>query len=190
MKPRLNLATAPFQNTRRFFSAALAVGLPALVLGGLLAGATYRDWRATRERRAEVSSLEAELSDFRHERADLERFFSSPETRLVTDRAAFLNGLIDQRSFPWTKMFMDLERLPPQGVRVVSLAPHLNGGHVELKMVISALSDKSKLEFLKTLEESPEFSHLLVVSESRSSAAEEAGRVQVELVTRYSGEEQ
>ncbi len=188
MRPRLNLATAPLENQRRFLAAALAIGLPALMLFAFLGVAVASDWRATRARRAEIARLETDIKHFQKERAALSKFFESPETRRVMERAAFLNALIDQRSFPWTKIFIDLERELPIGVRVVSLAPHMVSGHVELKMVVGAQNDKGKLEFLKTLESSPEFTKLLVVSEQRPAHSEEGDQVLVELVAQYKAE--
>jgi Tfp pilus assembly protein PilN len=190
MKPRLNLATAPLENQRRFWTVALGVGLPALVIFAVLAAATYRDWRSTRERRAEVARLESELRDFQRRRTDLEKYFAKPETRQVMERASFLNGLIEQRSFPWTKMFMDLEHELPEGVHVVSLSPRMQAGGVEVHMVVGAASDRGKLEFLRTLENSSEFTNLVVVSESRPSRQEDAtDTVKVELVAQYAASE-
>jgi Tfp pilus assembly protein PilN len=190
MRPRLNLATAPLENQRRFLAAALAVGLPALVLFVVLGARVVAEWRATGERRAEISRLEGDIQRYKQQRSELVQFFESPDTRRVMERAAFLNGMIDQRSFPWTKIFLDLERELPIGVRIVSLAPHLISGHVELKMVVGAQSDKGKLEFLKTLESSPEFSKLLVVSEQHPTRSEEGDQVLLELVAQYKTEKQ
>lgn len=191
MKPRLNLATAPLENQRRFLAVAFGVGLPALVIFGLLTGAAYRDWRSTRERRTEVARLESDLRDFQNRRADLEKSFATPESKRVMERAAFLNGLIEQRSFPWTRMFQDLERELPTGVHVVSLAPRMQGGVVEVHMVVGAANDRGKLEFLRTLENSSEFTSLVVVSESRPSQQEDpTDTVKVELVAQYSAAEE
>jgi Tfp pilus assembly protein PilN len=191
MKPRLNLATAPLENQRRFLAVAFGVGLPALLIFAVLAGAAYSDWRSTRERRAEVARLESELRDFERRRADLENSFAKPETKQVMERAAFLNGLIEQRSFPWTKMFIDLERELPAGVHVVSLSPRMQAGGVEVHMVVAAASDRGKLEFLRTLESSSEFTDLVVVSETRPSRQEDTtDTVKVELVAQYSAAEE
>ena len=190
MRPRLNLATAPLENRRRFFAIAVGAGLPALVIFGILAGAAYGDWRSTRERRAEVARLHADLSKYQTRRAELEKSFVAPETKRVLERAEFLNGLIEQRSFPWTKMFTDLERELPAGVHVVSLSPRMQSGAVEVRMVVGAASDKGKLEFLRTLENSSQFSRLLVVSETRPARQQEpADEVQLELVARYAASE-
>lgn len=191
MKPRLNLATAPLENQRRFFAVAIGVGLPALVIFAALAVAAYNDWRSTGERRAEVARLDAGLRDYQRRRADLEKSLAAPETKRVMERAAFLNGLIEQRSFPWTKMFTDLERELPTGVHVVSLSPRLQAGGVEVRMIVAAANDRGKLEFLRTLENSSEFTRLVVVSESRPTRQEDAAdAVQVELVAQYAAAEE
>jgi Tfp pilus assembly protein PilN len=126
-----------------------------------------RDRAATSERRVEVERLRADMAGLRAQRAELEKFFSDPSTRLVTQQAAFLNGIIDERSFPWTQFFLDLEHRLPAGVRILALSPSLSGDQLRVKMRVGALSDKSKLDFLKALEEAGEFSGLVLVSEAR-----------------------
>jgi len=185
MKVRLNLATSPLENNRRFILGAVLAGTIALVALALLSWDTYRGWRANRELRAELSLRESEIREFREQRRELEAFFKSPETRMVMERAAFLNALIGQRSFPWTRIFMDLERRLPEGVRVVSISPRMEEGRVELKLVVGATSDETKLKFLKTLEASREFSRIQVVTETRPERAGETDRVVLELVAWY-----
>jgi Tfp pilus assembly protein PilN len=185
IRTRLNLASSPLESHRRFFAAALAVGIPALILCAVLCVNVVRDRAATSERRVEIEHLRADLADLRSRRADLERFFSDPATRLVTQRAAFLNGIIDERSFPWTQFFLDLEHRLPGGVRILTISPSLAGDHVQVKMRVGALSDKSKLAFLKALEDAPEFSALELVSESRPAKGEDADVALLDLVADY-----
>jgi Tfp pilus assembly protein PilN len=185
MKVRLNLATSPLENNRRFLLGTVLLGGAALVAFGFLSTSFFRAWNANRALRNEVSSLDRDLRNFRDQRAALDSFFQQPDTKRIMDRAAFLNGLIDQRTFPWTRMFTDLERLLPEGVRVVSIAPRLAGARVEIKFTIGAQNDEVKLKFLETLEKAPEFERLQVVSESRPTRFEEGDRVLVELAAVY-----
>jgi Tfp pilus assembly protein PilN len=173
MRARLNLASDPLGNTRRFFAVAVAVGLPAMVLFGMLCRKVVNDRSASGVRREEVTRIEKEMAGYRAQRKDLDEFFSDPGTRAVTQRAAFLNTLIDERSFPWTQFFLDLEHRLPGGVRVISLSPNLSADRVQVRMRVGAVSDKSKLEFLKALETSPEFSAIEVVSETRPGKSNE-----------------
>ncbi len=77
-------------------------------------------------------------------------------------RAAFINGMIDASSFNWTQMFMDLERILPGGVHVVSIEPKQVRGNVEVKLTVGAASDEAELKFLRALEGSKEFTQVRV----------------------------
>jgi len=62
------------------------------------------------------------------------------------DRADFINAILDARSFNWTLMFMDLERILPGGVRVISIEPKQVAGHVELKLTVGASRRRNRIE--------------------------------------------
>ncbi len=113
-------------------------------------------------------------------------FFENAQTVKRRQRAAYLNSLIQQRAFPWIKIFMDLEQILPEGVRVVSIEPKLEGDNVQLQVLVGALSDESKLKFLKALESSPEFSHIELLSETRPNRPEQTDRVMLALQAQYS----
>lgn len=184
MKVRLNLATAPLENHRRFLLGASLGGGVALVLLLVLSVQAYRNWRSSSELRAETARLQSELVKFREERRLLEDFFNTPDARRIRDRADFLNGLIQQRSFPWTKIFENLEEKLPAGVRVVSISPKMDKGRVEVKLAVGARSDENKIRFLEALEQSEEFSRVQVVSENRPLRTEEDA-VLLEVVAWY-----
>jgi Tfp pilus assembly protein PilN len=185
MKVRLNLATTPLENHRPFLVAAVLVGVMSLTALVWLGRQSYRDWRESRELRAERSDLEAKLNTLQQQRRELEQFFNRPETRRITEQAAYLNTLIAQRSFSWTQLFMDLERLLPAGVRVISIAPQLVEGRVEVRLVIGATSDEAKLKFLQTLDEANEFERYHLLTETRPRSGRDTDQVQVELVAWY-----
>lgn len=185
MKVRLNLATAPLETHRRFAAGAALVGSVAIFALVWLSWHAYKVRRADSELRVERAKLEQRMDTLRRERRELEQFFNRPDVLRVRDRAGFFNGLIEQRSFPWTKIFMDLERILPAGVRVVSIGPKMNAGRVEVKLVIGATSDEAKLNFLRALETSKEFSRIQLMSETRPTQPEQAGQVVLELVAWY-----
>jgi Tfp pilus assembly protein PilN len=187
MKIRLNVATRPLQGHRRFVAEAAVAG--ALGLGALLvlSVGVYHTWRQNRGERAQISHYQAHLRQLHAERVQLAAFFQSPKTKTVMDRAAFLNSLIDQRSFPWTKIFTDLEKVLPAGVRVVSIAPKMQNGQVDVKLVVGAMSDKSKIAFLQALQSSSAFSQIRVNAETRASQTTGTDVVEVELEALYSG---
>ena len=189
MKVRLNLATSPLENNRRFLLGSALLGAVALVALAVLSTSAYGNWNANRNVRNEMADLNRKMRDFREERKELEDFFKQPDTMRIMDRAAFLNALIEQRSFPWTKMFTDLERMIPTGVRVVSISPRMTGGRVEVRLNIGAQTDEGKLQLIEALEKSSEFERIQVLSETRPSRPEESDRVLLELVAFYTATE-
>lgn len=167
MKLRLNLATSPLENNRRFLAGSSVLGVLALVLLIVLSLHDYRSWRANQALRAQIAESEGKIRDLEHRRQQLSVYFKNQQTNEDVQRAVFLNSLIEQRSFPWTKIFMDLEQTLPPGVRVVSISPRLENGKVELQLVVGAMTDESKLKFLRSLEDSGVFSGIQVRQEVR-----------------------
>jgi len=185
MRVRLNLATSPLENNRRFLLGWSTLGLLAFVLLAIFGFRAYRDWSADRALRRDISRLNSEMNQLRDRRRELEDFFNRPDNLRLRDRAAFLNALIEQRSFPWTKIFLDLEEILPDGVRVISISPKMVAGRVEVKLTIGANSDEAKLKFLQVLESTKAFSRVQLLSESRPTRQGEADQVQIELLTWY-----
>ncbi len=186
MKVRLNLATSSLESNRRITVAAATVGSLGLIAMVLLSWHVYSVVRANRVSRAEEAQLQADMARLRTQRAQLEEFFNRPDNVQRRDRAAFLNSLIAERAFPWTQIFMDLERSLPEGVRVITIEPKLSADHLELRLSIGAASDDGKLKFLKALEESSAFSQIEVLNESRSARPGDTDRVLLALQARYS----
>src|SRR5712692_9246527 len=123
MKGRLNLATTPLESKRRFTVSTSLIGTLAILGFFLLSWNAYRVWRADKVSRTRQAALESQIASLQQQRQGLAAFFDQPETVKRRQRAAYLNALIQQRAFPWIKIFMDLESILPEGVRVVSIEP-------------------------------------------------------------------
>src|SRR5579862_1916825 len=186
MKLRLNLSTAPRANNRPFLAAAGAIGAVAAIAFVILFHAAYADWRASRALRTDISRLESEIRADQATRQSLDTFFHSPDQKQILDRSNFLNSLIGQRSFPWTKIFMDLEQTLPPGVRVTKISPKLVNGRAMVELTVGAQSDEGKIKFLQTLEKSKAFSDIRVKSDRSSDQPGDPDRVTVDLTAWYS----
>jgi hypothetical protein len=171
MKLRLNLATKPLENKRPFLALTGTLGALGILLLLLLSHGAFKSWRANRDLRLEIAHRESEIQNYKQKQAALQDYFRSPQVQQVLDRAAFLNSLIGERSFPWTKIFMDLEKILPAGVRVVNIAPTLRNGKAVVQITVGAATDESKIKFLEELEKSPAFSNVQVQEERHSEPA-------------------
>jgi len=186
MKLRLNLATSPQANHRPFLAFVGVAGTLAIVALALLSQAAYRSWHANRELRADTARWQTQIRDDSRKQQELDSYFRTPSAQQVLDRSAFLNSLIDARSFPWTKIFMDLEQTIPPGVRVVSISPRLVDGRAELTLEVGAATDESKIQFLQAIEKARMFSGLVVKDERRSDEAGSSDKVVLHLTVWYS----
>ena len=186
MKLRLNLATHALQNNRPFLVGAGLTGTLGVVALVMLSHAAYINWNMNRDLRQKISAAESQIRDSERQQHELAVLFQTPNSRQILDRSAFLNGLIQQRSFPWTKIFMDLEDTLPAGVRGITIAPRLENGRVAVKLVIGAVNDDGKVKFLRALENSKQFSGVRVYGEKRVDDRQgQADRVMLEIEAWY-----
>jgi Tfp pilus assembly protein PilN len=185
MKLHLNLATAPPPNKRPFLAGAAVVGTIGLLALVLLANAAYRSWQASRQLHADIARWQEEIRRGEQRQAELQAYFHSPAAKQILDRSAFLNSLIDERSFPWTKVFADLEQTIPPGVRVVNISPRLIEGRAEVTLQVGATTDESKIAFLEAIEKSKAFSGMVVNDERRSDQAGGPDRIVLDLTVWY-----
>jgi type IV pilus assembly protein PilN len=162
MRVRLNLATKPLESHRRFLVGFSLTVFAAAIVFVALSRHVYVARKADAEFRTRMDKTRQEMGRYEAQRADLERYFAQKEIASLHDRAAFINGIIDLRSFNWTQMFMDLERILPAGVRVISIEPKQAAGHVEVKLTVGTTGDEAQQEFLHALERSKEFSEVQV----------------------------
>ncbi len=182
---RLNLATKPLETHRKFLAGA---GLIAFIATGALIPLSwyvYRVRQSDAQMRQAAEKTRQELLLYQQQRSQLEQFFNRRENAQLSERAAFLNSILDARSFNWTQMFMDLEKIMPPGVRVVSIDPVQKNSRIEVKLSVGAVSDEAELKFLRSLEESRVFTHVTLASERAAAQAASVDRVILELTVTY-----
>ena len=185
MQARLNLATKPMETHRRFLAGSGFLGALALVVFLALGRHVYLARKANAEMRAKTASILRQVDEIEMQRNSLEQFFSLEENAKLHDRAAFINSLMDARSFNWTRMFMDLEETLPAGVRVVSIEPKQEKGRVEVKLTVGATTNDAKLKFLQALEESKTFTDIQVVAVRAGTPTSNGDPILVELTAQY-----
>lgn len=182
----VNLATEPFETHRRFRVFSTILGVVAVLAFAALAWRVYVLWKAETAFRAESASVSKEMQALTTQREQLDHFFAEPENAKLNDRASFVNTIIDARSFNWTHMFMDLEKILPIGVHVISIEPKQVNGQASVKLTIGAASDEAKQTFLHALEQSDVFSHLQIMNVRPPSQQTPGDQEELELTVIYS----
>jgi type IV pilus assembly protein PilN len=185
MRVRLNLATKPLETHRKFIAGSGLLGVVAAIVFLTLGWHVYLARKANAEMRAKSAKIQQQVEELVRQRSALQHFFDLEENRNLHDRAAYINSLIDARSFNWTLMFMDLEKVLPAGVRVVSIEPKQDKGRIEVKFIIGAASDEAKLKFLKALEDSKTFTRIELLAEHHPAGGASMDQIVVELSAEY-----
>ena len=186
MKLQLNLATSPQPNNRPFLAYSALLGIVGVIAFALLSVASYHSWRANRALHADMARWSDMIEQDQRRQQALAAEFRTPADQQILGRSAFLNSLIDERTFPWTKLFTDLEQTLPPGVRVVSISPKLENGRAEITLDVGSLTDEAKIQFLEAVEKSKTFSGLVVKSERRPNEAGSSDRTVMSLTVWYS----
>ena len=157
MRISVNLATKPFVELRPLFARLrLAMGvLLALAIGlGLWLHVLQGKAAASQ---AKMNELVAKTKGYQQELRLNEARMRQPQNKSVLDRAQFLNAVFGEKSFSWTAVMMDLEKVLPTGVQVTSIEPVISKeGDVSIRLRVSGDRDRAVL-LLRNLETSQRF---------------------------------
>jgi type IV pilus assembly protein PilN len=175
MKVRLNVATNPLQTHRKFLAGAGLIGVIAGIVFLALGWHVYSVRKSNEATRARAAAVRQEMLGLMGKRDELEAFFKEERNARLNQRSTFLNSLINEESLNWTQMFMDLEKILPNGVRLMSIEPAHEKGQVLVKLQIGAISDEAKLKFIRALETSTAFKDVRVDHESFSDPQDGTG---------------
>jgi len=186
MKVRLNVATNPLQTHRKFLAVSGLIGAIAAILCLALGWHVYSVRKSNEALRTRAEAVRQEMVGLMRQRDQLETFFREERNARLNQRSTFLNSLIDEESLNWTQMFMDLEKILPTGVRLVSIEPAHEKGQVLVKLQVGAINDEAKLNFLRAMENSPAFKEVRVEHDVYSDPKDgEMDRLHVQLTAVY-----
>ncbi|MDE3105759.1 MAG: PilN domain-containing protein [Acidobacteriota bacterium] len=174
MRISINLATRPFVELGPLLLR-LRLALAGLALLAMALGITMLrlDAKAAASQE-EMRSLQLRTQQFQQERQRNEARLRLPQNSGVLQRSEFLNDLFARKSFSWTAVMMDLEKVLPAGVQVTALEPVIaKDGSVTIRLRVSGDRDKA-VELVRNLENSQRFVQPRLSNES--AQAQESGR--------------
>jgi type IV pilus assembly protein PilN len=186
MRIDINLATQPYEDSRRFWtywgSGLGVLGLITLVLGYLAIAGFIQ---ASHER-AKIAGLQREIAAYDQEKAAAQAMLSLPENRIVRDQSRFLNDLFQRKSFSWTKVFEDLEQVMPAHLHVVSIQPDMSkDNNLEIKLVVAGESREQALDLVRKMEGSQRFKETHIDTERSEVQPTSGDHVLFDLSAQY-----
>ena len=187
MRIDINLATQPYEDSRRFWTY-WGTGLALLALVTLLLGymAVSGFIQASRER-TRIAGLQKEIDAYDQEKSRAETMLNLPENRVVRDRSRFLNDLFQRKAFSWTRVFEDLERVMPAHLHVVSIRPDMSkDNNLEIKLVVAGESREQADDLVRKMESSKRFKQTRIDSEKfETTPGPGSDRVQFDINALY-----
>jgi type IV pilus assembly protein PilN len=169
MRISVNLATRPFVELRPFFlRLRLLMGLLVVVGASAVIGAHLLQVQVD-QAQAQMDVYSTRTLAAQQEKQANERRMRQPMNAEVLDRAHFLNTLFLRKSFSWTAVMMDLERVLPIGVQVTSIEPQISSdGDVVIRLRVSGDRDRT-VQLVRNLEGSRRFLHPRLTGESQQA---------------------
>jgi type IV pilus assembly protein PilN len=186
MRIGINLASRPYQDEGRFYRLwGTALGVMVLFTAFMIAMSvrhyqnSSKDWVSARQ-------AEAKLAALKKEAAQAEQILGQPENRGTRDRSQFLNTAILRKSFSWTRLMEDMERVMPPGLRVSSIAPVVDQhNHFLLKVQVQGETRDGAVQLLRNMEKSQHFRSPELHTETHGQYRGLEGGVTSEIVTSY-----
>ena len=157
MQISLNLATRPFVELRPLFARLRLIAAALLLLAVIFGVALHFLNAKARQAEAQMSVLKAKTLGFQNVRQQNEARMRQPQNMAVLERSRFLNEVFAKKSFSWTAVMMDLERVLPAGVQVTSIEPATTkSGDVNIRLRVSGERERA-VELIRNLERSQRF---------------------------------
>lgn len=179
----INLASRPFRN-----DTPVMVGLVLLVTVtlGLTAYNSYTYMTAdSRLERLDqqLTDHQAKMRQFQAEAKRLREELQNVDMATLEPQAQFVNGVLRERNFSWTRLFNAFEEVLPWNVRLLSVRPAFEGADVKIEIDGVAMDHEAYLGLQTALHRSPFFDK--VVPGGFEAEAGNASRVFFNMSFRY-----
>jgi type IV pilus assembly protein PilN len=169
MRITLNLASHPYVELRPLYQRLRVVALLLLVTGAMFWWVLRSQQHKAAEAHARASTIESAITQTRNERQGAEASMRQPKNAAVLAQAQFLNNLFLHKSFSWTAVMMDLERVLPPGVQVLNIDPVVaKDGSVTIHMRVAGPRERA-VSLVRNLEHSHRFRTPRIVGETAQS---------------------
>ena len=187
IKININLSSRPFVNNRKFFliTASLLTLLSCVSYWNI-----YR-YKSVHSNRGQVKRLltqsQVQIEKLEKDQQEIMACLQKPETGEFLDLVDYINRLIQQRTFSWTRLLNDLETLIPSNLQIISIRPQITGNEIGIEIIASGRSSHDYIEFISNLESSGKFYNVNPIYEDISKSPGLVGRL-INVSVRYKGQ--
>lgn len=172
MRVEINLATQPYEDARRFWfrwgGALVALGIVTLGLVYF----TLLGWVTAAKDKGLIGQNMHQIADRDGEKSAAQALMNLSQNSVTRDRSQLLNGLFYRKSFSWTQVFEELERVMPPRLHVVSIQPEFApDNELAIKLVVAGDSRDRALDLVRKMEESQHFQQTQIEQETAETGS-------------------
>jgi Tfp pilus assembly protein PilN len=184
----LNLSTRPFP-AYQLKTILLAVALVALAGVSVWQAFGYLNYSALAAGiRDDARNSQVQSEALGRRLAEIDAKLSTPEATQKLKEIEFLNRIILQKSFAWTRIFANLEQIMPDGVQLINIRPEFSPAGVDLRIDVRGRGMTDITQMLEALQSSPAFSRVEVFTEKNRESAPSNNAVEVMFKATYHAE--
>ena len=182
MRFNINLASQPYQDSRRFY----LTWVPLLILLAIAAVVSsvsaYHHFVDSRSVQRQLTEKEQQMAQLDKELADARVTLDLPQNSGTRDQAQFINELFARKAFSWTRVLQDLEGVMPNGVQVLSIKPEVTSdGQLHFTLTVAADRREDAIELTRRMEGSPRFIDPTIANEHAQKDSKD-NRLKVDIV--------
>ncbi len=183
----INLASKPYVDVRSILLRWGGWVLLLAVCTAALVAVAFSNWRQTRTVSAKVAMVQSEINALDAQRREAQQVLDAPDNSRVVERSKFYNGMIARKTFSWTRVFMQMEKIMPAHLHIASIAPELHpaDNSVTVHLTVAGTSRDAAVELVKRLEQSPAFRDARIVEESEVKDKDSEDSVRFQLTATY-----
>ena len=187
IKININLSTRPFVNNRKFFS---IIAMLLLLLVGVSQWNVSR-YRTAHSRREQIRRLlnedKVRIEKLEKHQQEIMARLQRSDTSEFLDLVDYINRLIKQRTFSWTRLLNDLETLTPGNLQIVSIRPFVVGNEIGIEITANGRSSQDYIEFISNLELSGKFYKINPIFEDIAKSPGLVGKL-INVTVKYKGQ--
>ena len=196
MRLNINLATQKYEDAGAFYARWGTFVSAALLLTLVLGWAAWSSHTHSIQSQKRIAELQQKIAELDRQKDKTEAVLNRPENHDVREQSHFWNNRISQRSFSWTLLFSELEKIMPRRAFLVAVQPEtgsdqkLPGAGVDqrLKLKLSINGEKydDAIELVKNMEGSQRFHVIGIETEVFKAATKgNSATVQFRIETYY-----
>jgi hypothetical protein len=163
---RPNLARAPFQNTRPVWLTGIVLTVVAVVFTTLSITEALGARSSERQQAERLRSLTARRAELAKQVDAANRELSRVAWKKLQTETTSLQSIVARRQLSWSLLIVDLEKVLPWDVRLISIDPHVQeNGSIALNLKGVATTRDAWLHLLTVFFGADRFSDPVPVSE-------------------------